>query len=59
MKETVIRKYNELIERKNEKRDFYNGIYERWKYPVLTDRRFYGTDLRHGIYGYVGCRRRF
>ncbi len=36
MKETVIRKYNELIERKNEKRDFYNGIYERWKYPVLT-----------------------
>ena len=36
MKETVIRKYNELITRKNEKQDFYNGIYERWKYPVLT-----------------------
>ena len=25
-----------LLERKNEKSDFYNGIYDRWKNPVLT-----------------------
>ncbi len=25
-----------LLSRKNEKTDFYNGIYDRWKYPVLT-----------------------
>ena len=30
------RKYDELIERKNEITDFYNGIFDRWKYPVLT-----------------------
>lgn len=29
-------KYEALINRKNEKLDWYNGIYERWKYPVLT-----------------------
>lgn len=29
-------KYEALINRKNEKTDFYNGIYERYKYPVLT-----------------------
>ena len=28
--------YNELINRKNSKKSFYNGIYDRWKYPVLT-----------------------
>lgn len=29
-------KYEALINRKNEKTDFYNGIYDRYKYPVLT-----------------------
>lgn len=29
-------KYEKLIERKNVKSDFYNGIYERYEYPVLT-----------------------
>ena len=36
MREKVIRAYRKLIERKNEKQPFYNGIYDRWKYPVLT-----------------------
>ena len=26
----------QLLTRKNEKTDFYNGIYDRWTYPVLT-----------------------
>ncbi len=34
--ENEQRKYEELINRKNEKTDFYNGIFDRWKYPVLT-----------------------
>ena len=29
-------KYEKLITRKNEKTDDYNGIYDRYKYPVLT-----------------------
>ena len=29
-------KYEKLIARKNEKTDFYNGIYDRYKYPILT-----------------------
>lgn len=29
-------KYDKLIARKNVKSDFYNGIYDRWEYPVLT-----------------------
>lgn len=29
-------KQRKIIERKNEKTDFYNGIYNRYKYPVLT-----------------------
>lgn len=29
-------KQEKLIARKNEKADFYNGIYDRYKYPVLT-----------------------
>ena len=28
--------YEALLSRKNEKTDFYNGIYDRWKNPVLT-----------------------
>ncbi len=31
-----LEKYKDLIERKNKKTDFYNGIYDRYKYPVLT-----------------------
>lgn len=29
-------KYERLIARRNEKSDFYNGIFDRYKYPVLT-----------------------
>ena len=29
-------KLNKLLERKNKKTDFYNGIYDRYEYPVLT-----------------------
>lgn len=29
-------KYQRLINRKNEKSSFYNGIFDRYKYPVLT-----------------------
>ena len=25
-----------LLARRNEKSDFYNGIYDRWEHPVLT-----------------------
>ncbi|MCM1263621.1 MAG: glycosidase [Butyrivibrio sp.] len=31
-----LEKYNKLIARKNVKSDFYNGIYDRYEYPVLT-----------------------
>lgn len=31
-----LEKYNKLIERKNVKSDNYNGIYDRYQYPVLT-----------------------
>lgn len=31
-----LEKYNKLINRKNVKSDFYNGIYDRYEYPVLT-----------------------
>ena len=29
-------KVEKLIARKNQKTDFYNGIYDRYEYPVLT-----------------------
>lgn len=32
----VMTQYEELIQRKNKKSDFYNGIYDRYEYPVLT-----------------------
>ncbi|WP_271716132.1 glycoside hydrolase family 130 protein [Anaeromicropila herbilytica] len=32
----LLDKQNKLIERKNVKSDFYNGIYDRYEYPVLT-----------------------
>lgn len=31
-----LEKYNQLIELKNEKSDSYNGIFDRYKNPVLT-----------------------
>jgi 4-O-beta-D-mannosyl-D-glucose phosphorylase len=31
-----LEKYNQLIERKNVKSDLYNGVYDRYEYPVLT-----------------------
>lgn len=34
--ELELRKYEDLISRKNEKTEEYNGIFERYKYPVLT-----------------------
>ena len=35
-KEMVMKRYEETIRRKNKKSDFYNGIYDRYEYPVLT-----------------------
>lgn len=31
-----LEKYNRLVNRKNVKSDIYNGIYDRYEYPVLT-----------------------
>ncbi|MDE6053895.1 MAG: glycosidase [Lachnospiraceae bacterium] len=31
-----MKRYEEIINRKNVKSDFYNGIYDRYEYPVLT-----------------------
>lgn len=35
-KAMVLQRYKETIDRKNKKSDFYNGIYDRYVYPVLT-----------------------
>ncbi len=32
----VMKKYEKTVSRKNIKSDFYNGIYDRYEYPVLT-----------------------
>ncbi|MDE5862853.1 MAG: glycosidase, partial [Lachnospiraceae bacterium] len=34
--EKQLSRYNETINKKNVKTDFYNGIYDRWENPVLT-----------------------
>lgn len=34
--EKQLKKYIKITKRKNEKTDFYNGIYDKYKYPVLT-----------------------
>ncbi len=34
--DTELKKQEELLNRKNEKTDLYNGIFDRYKYPVLT-----------------------
>lgn len=36
LQKQIVDKYETLIARKNEKADFYNGIYERYTHPVLT-----------------------
>lgn len=35
-KAMVMKRYEEIVNRKNVKSDFYNGIYDRYEYPVLT-----------------------
>lgn len=35
-KAMVMQRYEEVVNRKNVKSDFYNGIYDRYEYPVLT-----------------------
>ncbi|MCK5077674.1 MAG: glycosidase [Calditrichia bacterium] len=35
-KSILLKNYSNLIKRKNEKTEFYNGIYYRYKYPVIT-----------------------
>ena len=35
-KAKVMKRYEEIVSRKNIKSDFYNGIYDRYAYPVLT-----------------------
>ena len=37
-----------LIARKNQKTDFYNGIYDRYEYPVLT-REFAPVEWRYDL----------
>ncbi|MBR5922558.1 MAG: glycosidase [Clostridia bacterium] len=36
LQKQVVEKYETLIARKNRTADFYNGVYERYDYPVLT-----------------------
>ncbi len=35
-KAKVMKRYEEIINRRHVKSDFYNGIYDRYEYPVLT-----------------------
>ena len=35
-KNEIINKFNEISKRKNEKKFSFNGVYERYKYPVVT-----------------------
>ncbi len=35
-KKAVMDKYEAIVNRKNKKSNFYNGIYDRYEYPVLT-----------------------
>ena len=41
-------KVEKLIARKNQKSDFYNGIYDRYEYPVLT-REFAPVEWRYDL----------
>jgi 4-O-beta-D-mannosyl-D-glucose phosphorylase len=44
-----FKKYNNLVSRKNEKIDEYNGVYSRYKYPVLT-RHHVPLTWRYDLY---------
>lgn len=47
----IQQKYENLILRKNEKSEFYNGIYDRYVYPILTREHippFWKYDLNKG-----------
>jgi len=47
-REKVLQAYKTVIQRKNIQTDFYNGIYSRWKYPVMTSEHipvFWKYDL--------------
>ena len=48
-------KQEELLRRKNEKSSFYNGIYLRWKNPVLT-RDHVPLHWRYDQIGRASCR---
>ena len=52
-------KLNKLLERKNKKTDFYNGIYDRYEYPVLT-REMIPLTWRYDLnqIGRASCRER-
>ncbi len=44
----LLEDHEKLISRRNEKSDFYNGLYDRYKYPVLTSEHvpvFWRFDL--------------
>ena len=41
-------KVDRLVARKNQKSDFYNGIYDRYQYPVLT-REFAPVHWRYDL----------
>ena len=41
-------KVDKLVARKNQKSDFYNGIYDRYQYPVLT-REFAPVHWRYDL----------
>ena len=32
----LLKDQEKLLSRKNKKSDFYNGVYDRYEYPVLT-----------------------
>ena len=41
-------KVDKLVARKNQKSDYYNGIYDRYEYPVLT-REFAPVHWRYDL----------
>ena len=55
MYKKLLAQQEELLKRKNEKSEFYNGIYDRYKYPVLTNKHVpimwqYDLDKRTNPY---------
>jgi len=50
-----LEKYNRVLARPNRKSDIYNGIFDRWEYPVLTRRHIpltwkYDLDMERNPY---------